>query len=146
MSKPLNWIPKKINLAINEILFIALSHFICKLTTFKKNNDQIDCDIWRISLGGFNIIVGAWNFFPANCWESCNCLFFLNWDLWKFGFCSRYWSDYYKKFEVAAHLLYNWVCSSVPGTVNTPDISEPHRESEERRNPMVDREESQMTM
>ena len=45
MSKPLNWIPKKINLAINETLFIALSHFICKLTTFKKNNDQIDCEL-----------------------------------------------------------------------------------------------------
>ena len=42
VSKPLNWIPKKINLAIDEILFVVLFHFICKLTTFKKNNDQID--------------------------------------------------------------------------------------------------------
>ena len=51
--------------------------------------------IWQrlltISFGDLNINLGAWNGFSANCRESCDRLFFLNYNFLKYGFWSVTW-------------------------------------------------------
>ena len=60
------------------------------LLTFKKC--LYDNDFWPISLEDLNIISGAWNGFSGNYRESCDQLFFLNLDFWKYSFWSQDWS------------------------------------------------------